>query len=198
MILEALLTHGAIALGLALLTGVFVVQTGRAGFARYAMPVMVACFAMLAFTRASTGPLAALLLALALVWTAAMLIRAWRFAGRATGGGADAVGAAVAVFSGYLISTPAQYGILEAADIQPISGLALLGTAMFLAGLIWRVRMARTASGADPTEGGLALAWWGVWLASASAGWWVAAITFVGPLLLTLQLRNPDRPVANA
>ena len=39
-----------------------------------------------------------------------------------------------------------------------------------------------------PNYFGDACVWWGIWLAAASAGWWVAAATVVGPLFLTFTL----------
>ena len=39
-----------------------------------------------------------------------------------------------------------------------------------------------------PNYFGDACVWWGIWIASASAGWWVAAATVIGPLFLTFTL----------
>ena len=39
-----------------------------------------------------------------------------------------------------------------------------------------------------PNYFGDACVWWGIWIAAASAGWWVAAVTVIGPLFLTFTL----------
>ena len=39
-----------------------------------------------------------------------------------------------------------------------------------------------------PNYFGDACVWWGIWIAAASAGWWVAAATVIGPLFLTFTL----------
>ena len=39
-----------------------------------------------------------------------------------------------------------------------------------------------------PNYFGDACVWWGIWIASASAGWWVAAWTIAGPIFLTFTL----------
>ncbi len=119
----------------------------------------------------------------------------------------------------FLVCSPAQVGILAAGSAQPISGLALCGLALWLVGVFfewvgdWQLARFR----ADPANKGQVMdkglwrytrhpnyfgdvcAWWGIWLAAASAGWWVAAWTIAGPLFLTFTLtRWSGKPLLEA
>ncbi|MBU0670027.1 MAG: DUF1295 domain-containing protein, partial [Alphaproteobacteria bacterium] len=58
-----------------------------------------------------------------------------------------------------------------------------------------RVRMVRRAASRHRTRLefiGTACVWWGIWIAAASAGWWVAVWTLIGPILVTV-LRSRAR-----
>ena len=109
----------------------------------------------------------------------------------------------------FLVCLPAQLGILSGApDPYRLAPLAWAGLALWSVGIAfewvgdWQLARFR----ADPASKGKALdtglwrytrhpnyfgdtcAWWGIWLAAASAGWDVAAWSIVGPLFLTFTL----------
>ena len=86
--------------------------------------------------------------------------------------------------------------------------LALVGAALWLVGILfeWVGDWQLARFKADPANAGQvmdrglwrytrhpnyfgdACVWWGIWIAAASAGWWVAAATVIGPLFLTFTL----------
>ena len=106
----------------------------------------------------------------------------------------------------FIVSSPAQYGILEAGSLTPLSGLALVGAALWLVGILfeWVGDWQLARFKADPANAGQvmdrglwrytrhpnyfgdACAWWGIWLVAAetSTGLW----SVVGPMLLTWTL----------
>jgi steroid 5-alpha reductase family enzyme len=186
---------------------------------------------------AAPGSLATLLMAMALLWglrLAVHLLRRWRREGedpryarmfdKPREQGRFASAALTRVFLGqsvllFLVSSPAQVGILAAGSTQLIGGLALAGLALWLVGVFfewggdWQLARFR----ADPANKGEVMdrglwrytrhpnyfgdvcAWWGIWLAAASAGWWVAAWTVAGPLFLTFTLtRWSGKPLLEA
>ena len=118
-----------------------------------------------------------------------------------------------------LVSSPAQLGILAAGGGEPVGVLASLGLALWLVGVFfewvgdWQLARFR----ADPANKGAVMdrglwrytrhpnyfgdvcAWWGIWIAAASAGWWFAAWTIAGPLFLTFTLtRWSGKPLLEA
>ena len=92
--------------------------------------------------------------------------------------------------------------------MTPISGLALVGFTLWVVGIVfewvgdWQLARFKANAANDgkvmdkglwrytrhPNYFGDACVWWGIWLAAASAGWWVAAATVIGPLFLTFTL----------
>ncbi|RDC59007.1 Cyclopropane-fatty-acyl-phospholipid synthase [Alteripontixanthobacter maritimus] len=127
--------------------------------------------------------------------------------------GRFAIAALFKVFLGqavllYLVSSPAQAGILASEAPAPITALAWAGLALYLVGIFfewvgdWQLKQFK----ADPSNEGEVLdtglwrytrhpnyfgdacAWWGIWLAAASAGWGVALWTIAGPIFLTFTL----------
>lgn len=227
MVLEALLANFAILLGLALLLWVVAVQIGDVSFVDAFWGGGMALLALLSWLQlAEPGPLASLLMAMTVIWgvrLAIHLLRRWRREGpdkryvrmlaKDREAGRFAWVALTRVFLSqsvllFLVSSPAQYGILEAGREQPISGLALIGLALWSVGIFfewvgdWQLARFR----ADPVNAGKvmdrglwrytrhpnyfgdACVWWGIWIAAASAGWWVAALTVAGPLFLTFTL----------
>ena len=198
----------------------------------------MALLALVSWLRlAEPGPLATLIMAMAVLWggrLAIHLFRRWRREGedpryarmmkKPRERGHFAWAALTKVFLGqavllFLVSSPAQYGILEAGSFQPVSGLALAGLALWLVGIAfewtgdWQLARFR----GDPANKGQVMdrglwrytrhpnyfgdvcAWWGIWLAAASAGWWVAAWTVIGPLFLTFTLtRWSGKPLLEA
>jgi len=108
----------------------------------------------------------------------------------------------------FLVSSPAQVGILASSDPAPVEGLAYVGIALYLVGIFfewvgdWQLARFKADPGNEgrildaglwrytrhPNYFGDACAWWGIWLVTASAGWEWALYTIVGPLFLTFTL----------
>lgn len=108
----------------------------------------------------------------------------------------------------FLVSSPAQVGILASEAPAPITALAFVGVAVYLVGIFfeWVGDWQLTRFKSDPSNEGKVLdtglwrytrhpnyfgdfmAWWGIWLTAASAGWEYALYTLPGPLFLTFTL----------
>ena len=108
----------------------------------------------------------------------------------------------------FLVSSPAQVGILAASGTSQIAPLAWAGLALYLVGIFfewvgdWQLARFR----ADPANAGKvmdhglwrytrhpnyfgdACAWWGIWLVAAAVSWEIAAWTVAGPIFLTFTL----------
>lgn len=175
---------------------------------------------------ADPGALATLLLAMTVAWGFRLgiyLLRRWRREGedqrykrmlrkdREKGRFAFAaltriwLGQAVLLF---LVSSPAQVGILASTQPAPIAGIAWLGIALYGVGIVFewvgdwqlaRFKADRANEGKildsglwrytrHPNYFGDACAWWGIWLVTASAGWEYALWTMAGPIFLTFTL----------
>ena len=227
MIVEALLANAAILLGLVLILWVISLQINDVSFIDSFWGAGMAVLAFVSWMQlAEPGPLATLLMAMAVIWGLRLgiyLFRRWRREGedpryermlrKDREKGRWGFAALTKVFLGqavllYIVCSPAQYGILEAGSLEPISGLALVGLALWAIGIFfewvgdWQLSRFK-AKRTDKTEVldtglwrytrhpnyfGDACVWWGIWIAAASAGWWVAAWTIVGPLFLTFTL----------
>jgi steroid 5-alpha reductase family enzyme len=231
MIIEALLANAAILFGLALILWVVALQLDDVSFVEAFRGGGIALLALLSWLQlAEPGSLATLLMVMTVVWGVGLALHrllCWRRDGEDPRyadllrtdrtEGRFALAALVKVFLlqallMFVVSSPAQYGILEAGRVQGISGLALVGLALFVLGIAleWIGEWQRARSGTRRTdlgsarEGGLrrltrspvptgqALVWWGIWIAAASAGWWVAAATAIGPIVAT-AMRSIDR-----
>ncbi len=108
----------------------------------------------------------------------------------------------------FLTCLPAQLGILASGAPAPPGALAFAGAALWLVGIIFEAvgDAQLNAFRADPANGdhildtglwrytrhpnyfGDACVWWGIWLAAADAGLWVALSCVIGPLFLTFTL----------
>ena len=108
----------------------------------------------------------------------------------------------------FLVSSPAQVGILASPAPAPITPLAWLGVALYLVGIFfeWVGDWQLARFKADPANHGQVLdrglwrytrhpnyfgdfaAWWGIWLVCAAAGWQYALFTLPGPLFLSFTL----------
>lgn len=108
----------------------------------------------------------------------------------------------------FLVSSPAQVGILGSASAQPASLPVIAGLALYLVGIFfeWTADWQLARFKADPANHGRILdtglwrytrhpnyfgdccVWWGIWLCCAGAGWNFALITLPGPLFLTFTL----------
>lgn len=108
----------------------------------------------------------------------------------------------------FMVSSPAQVGILAGRNEAPLAPLAWIGLALYLTGIFfewvgdWQLARFR----ADPANAGKVLdtglwrytrhpnyfgdacAWWGIWLACAGTGWDYALYTLAGPVFLTFTL----------
>ncbi|WP_372732477.1 DUF1295 domain-containing protein [Novosphingobium sp.] len=108
----------------------------------------------------------------------------------------------------FITCLPAQLGILASGDMASVGVLAQLGALLWLIGIAfeavgdWQLNRFR----ADPANKGRVLdtglwrytrhpnyfgdacVWWGIWLAAAEAGLWVALVSAIGPVFLTFTL----------
>ena len=107
----------------------------------------------------------------------------------------------------YLTCLPAQLGVLASGNAG-IGPLAWAGFALWLTGMVFETLgdIQLTAFRADPANKGKVLntglwrytrhpnyfgdacVWWGIWLAAAEAGPWIALASLPGPLFLTFTL----------
>ena len=108
----------------------------------------------------------------------------------------------------YLTCLPAQLGVLASPEPAAIGPLALAGATLWLVGMVFEAvgDAQLKAFRADPASKGKVLdtgLWrytrhpnyfgdccvgWGIWLAAASAGPWIALASLPGPLFLTFTL----------
>lgn len=108
----------------------------------------------------------------------------------------------------FMVSSPAQVGILASSEPAPITSLAWAGLALYLVGIFfeWVGDWQLARFKADPKNEGQVLdtglwrytrhpnyfgdacAWWGIWLCCAAAGWDYALYTVIGPIFLTFTL----------
>ena len=108
----------------------------------------------------------------------------------------------------FLVSAPAQAGILASGGENRLGILGFTGLALYLLGIVFEWvgdwQLARFKSQAansgkvmdkglwrytrHPNYFGDACVWWGIWLVAASVSWEVAAWTIAGPIFLTFTL----------
>lgn len=108
----------------------------------------------------------------------------------------------------FITCLPAQLGILASDLPAPVGGLAMVGAGLWLVGIVFeavgdgqlnRFRADPANKGRvldiglwrytrHPNYFGDACVWWGIWLAAAEAGPWVALASVVGPVFLTFTL----------
>ncbi len=108
----------------------------------------------------------------------------------------------------FVTSLPAQMGVLASGAPAQIGLLAWAGLALWLVGMMFETvgdaqlkafRNDPASKGKvldtglwrytrHPNYFGDACVWWGIWLAAADAGLWVALASIVGPLFLTFTL----------
>lgn len=225
--IAGLLANAAILLGLTLMLWALAVEIDDVSFVD---AFWGAGMALLAFTSwyqlAMPGALANLLLAMTSAWglrLAVYLFRRWRKHGRDKRyermlakdreKGRFALAALTKVFLGqtvllFVVSSPAQAGILASPYPAPLGPLAWAGLALYLIGIgfewvgDWQLARFRAdpANAGEVMDRGLwrytrhpnyfgdACAWWGIWLAAASADWAIALATVAGPIFLTCTL----------
>ena len=108
----------------------------------------------------------------------------------------------------FVTCLPAQLGVLASPEPAPLGALAWAGFALWLAGMVFETAgdAQLKAFRADPANKGRVLdtglwrytrhpnyfgdccVWWGIWLAAAEAGPWIALASLIGPLFLTFTL----------
>lgn len=108
----------------------------------------------------------------------------------------------------FLVSSPAQVGILASGAPAVIPTLAWAGLALYLVGVFfewlgdWQLARFKADKANEgkildtglwrytrhPNYFGDCAAWWGIWLCCAAAGWQYALYTLPGPLFLTFTL----------
>jgi steroid 5-alpha reductase family enzyme len=108
----------------------------------------------------------------------------------------------------FITCLPAQLGILASGNVASVGVLAAAGAVLWMIGIAfeavgdWQLQRFR----ADPENKGRVLdtglwhytrhpnyfgdacLWWGIWLAAAEAGPWVALVSAIGPVFLTFTL----------
>ena len=108
----------------------------------------------------------------------------------------------------FITCLPAQMGILASAEVASVGVLVACGAILWLIGMVFeavgdaqlnRFRADPANKGRvldsglwrytrHPNYFGDACVWWGIWLAAADAGPWVAIISAIGPVFLTFTL----------
>ena len=224
---EALLVNAAILVAIVLALWAISVRIGDVSFIDSFWGAGMGLMAIASFAQlAEPGARARLLLAMTVIWGLRLgihLFRRWwregedqRYArmlkgARAQGRFASAaltriwLGQALLLF---LVSSPAQVGILASGEPAPLDNLARIGLALYAVGISfeWVGDWQLARFKADPANEGRILdtglwrytrhpnyfgdacAWWGIWLVAASAGATYAFSTIAGPLFLTFTL----------
>lgn len=225
--IDALLASAALLLGMVLLLWLVSVKIGDVSFIDAFWGAGMAVLAIAAFAQVpKPGDLSLLILLMTCAWGFRLgihLLRRWRregedqryrrILGKDREAGRFALAALVKIWLGqavllFLVSSPAQVGILASGAATPIGPLALAGLALYLVGIgfewIGDWQLARFK--ADPANEGEVLdtglwhytrhpnyfgdacAWWGIWLCCAAAGPEYALYTVAGPIFLTFTL----------
>jgi steroid 5-alpha reductase family enzyme len=231
MMFESLAVNAAILLVLVLIQWAISVKINDVSFIDAfwgaGMGVLaVTSWLQLAQTEAGPGALATLLMLMTAAWGFRLgiyLFRRWRAHGedkryaailkkdRAAGRFAQAALTKVwglqAVLL-FMVSSPAQVGILASSAPAPVTALAWLGVGIYSIGIFfeWVGDWQLARFKADPANAGKVLdtglwrytrhpnyfgdfaAWWGIWLVCASAGWFYALATIAGPVFLSFTL----------
>lgn len=191
MVVQALAANAAILFGLALILAVFAPRIAGSEMAWGGGIVVLAGASW--FQLAAPAPLAGQIAAMAAAWGLCVVVAHWIAGRRVRSLGFSRPDEARSMMQAvlhtlaraallFVVASPVQYGIIQASSIEPVSGLSLVGLAIFAIGFVLDILRARRAKGA---KWGAALVWWGLWIAAASAGWWVAAWTAIGPILAT-------------
>ncbi len=224
---HALLANAALLIALVLALWLVSVRIGDVSFIDAFWGAGMGVLAIASYLQVSRpGALAVLILAMTAAWgfrLAIYLFRRWRREGedkryrmilkkdRERGNFALAALVKVWVMQAvllFLVSSPAQVGILASGEPAPVAPLAWLGLAVFLLGVFfeWVGDWQLSRFKSDPANQGQVLdrglwrytrhpnyfgdfcAWWGIWLACAATGWDYALYTVAGPIFLSFTL----------
>ena len=225
--IEALLTNAAVLIGVVLILWLVSVRIDDVSFIDSFWGAGMALMALASWLQLQErGPLAHLLLAMTAAWGLRLgiyLFRRWRAEGedkryermlrKAREQGRFASTALTKIWLGqavllFLVSSPAQAGILASDPAQGFAAPTLIGLSIYLVGIFfeWVGDWQLARFKADPANKGKvmdkglwrytrhpnyfgdACAWWGIWLVAASVSWEVAAWTVAGPIFLTFTL----------
>lgn len=224
---EALLVNAAILIGIVLFLWLISVRIDDVSFIDAFWGAGMALMAICSwFQLERPGALATLVLLMTCAWgfrLGAYLLRRWtkegedqrykRMLKKDREKGRFAFAALTKIWLGqaillFLVSSPAQVGILAANDRAMIGALAWAGVALYLVGIFfewvgdWQLARFKANPKNEgkildsglwrytrhPNYFGDACAWWGIWLVAASVGWEWALYTVAGPLFLTFTL----------
>ncbi|MFN3990348.1 MAG: DUF1295 domain-containing protein [Erythrobacter sp.] len=227
MMFEGLALNAAILLALVLIQWAISVAINDVSFIDAFWGAGMGVLAVVSWLQLSRpGALATLLMVMTAAWGFRLgiyLIRRWRHEGedkryklilkkdREAGRFAQAALTKVWLMQAvllFMVSSPAQVGILASSAPAPITGLAYFGVAIYAIGIFfeWVGDWQLARFKANPANAGKVLdtglwrytrhpnyfgdfaAWWGIWLVCASAGWGYALATIIGPLFLSFTL----------
>lgn len=229
--IELLLVNAAILVGIVLVLWAISVAIDDVSFIDSFWGAGMAILAVVSWLHgpgSHEGALATLIMAMTAAWGFRLglyLLRRWWREGedqrykrmmrkaREKGRVAFAVSALFKIWLGqalllFLVSSPAQVGIIAAGARDDIGPLAWAGLALYLVGIFfeWVGDWQLARFKADPANEGRILdtglwrytrhpnyfgdacAWWGIWLVVASVGWDWALYTVAGPIFLTFTL----------
>lgn len=225
--LDALLTNAAMLVGIVLILWVISLQLNDVSFVDSFWGAGMGLMALASYVQSpSRGLVAMLLLVMTAAWGFRLglyLLRRWlregedqryeRILRKDREKGRFAIAALTKVWLGqavllFLVSSPAQVGILAAGAMDMIAPLAWAGLALYAVGIFfeWTGDWQLAQFKADPANKGRILdtglwrytrhpnyfgdacAWWGIWLVTASVGWEWALYTVAGPIFLTFTL----------
>lgn len=225
--LDALLTNAAMLVGIVLILWVISLQLNDVSFVDSFWGAGMGLMAVASYVQSpSRGLVATLLLAMTAAWGFRLgiyLLRRWwregedqryeRILRKDREKGRFAIAALTKVWLGqavllFLVSSPAQVGILAAGAMDTLAPLAWAGMALYAIGIFfeWTGDWQLAQFKADPKNQGRILdtglwrytrhpnyfgdacAWWGIWLVTASVGWEWALYTVAGPIFLTFTL----------
>lgn len=226
--LEALLVNAAILIAIVLVLWAISVKIDDVSFIDAFWGAGMGILAITSWLHVTGGPgaLATLLMAMTAAWGFRLgiyLLRRWRREGedkryklilkkdREKGNFALAALAKVWLMQAvllFLVSSPAQVGILASPAPAPIGPLAWFGLAVYLVGIFfeWVGDWQLAKFKGDPANEGKVLdtglwrytrhpnyfgdfmAWWGIWLVTACVGLEYALYTVAGPIFLTFTL----------
>ncbi|MCR2832543.1 DUF1295 domain-containing protein [Parerythrobacter lacustris] len=225
--LDALLTNAAMLVGIVLILWVISLQLNDVSFVDSFWGAGMGLMAVASYVQSpSRGLVGMLLLVMTAAWGFRLglyLLRRWlrhgedpryeRILRKDREKGRFTIAALTKVWLGqavllFLVSSPAQVGILAAGAMDAIAPLAWAGFALYAVGIFfeWTGDWQLAQFKADPKNEGTILdtglwrytrhpnyfgdacVWWGIWLVTASVGWEWALYTVAGPIFLTFTL----------
>ena len=225
--IDALLVNAAILVGVTLMLWLVSVKIGDVSFIDSYWGAGMALMALISWLQLEQrGLLAHLLLGMTAAWGLRLgiyLFRRWRAEGedkryarmlrKAREEGRFASTALTKIWLGqavllFLVSSPAQAGILAAGGEDRLTVLVIVGTVLYLVGIFfewvgdWQLaRFKANPANKDlvmdrglwrytrhPNYFGDACVWWGIWMIAVGISWEVALWTVAGPIFLTFTL----------